>query len=186
MIDRLHVALVGEPGAGKGTAAGILENSYGFQVVRGSDLIQTEAFRRGKRLVTRPEFDDFFRLLLDEPAWKPGFIARAGLNIEYPRVAHDGLRNRTDIDIFAEAGGILIGLERDEMLRFESTRGTHGKYPLDLGDWRAAAARDSSGSNEGSDVPYAMNHADHLITNNGSTAEMAVALGEVLDNYLRP
>lgn len=161
------VAITGSPGAGKTTAGKHLQNEHGFYFYSGSDFLQTHAKLSGIELKTREEFNKFQRVMRSRC---PTLMTTEALRIQqqFPRVCHDGIRNRLDVDAHRSAGGFIIAVEAPEVVKFKRTSGNSDKYPIDFDAWRAvAAAEDNDIDIFGQHTAYAIKNADITINNDG-------------------
>jgi dephospho-CoA kinase len=177
--ERWDIGFAGKYGVGKTTSANIAANLRGFAVFTGSEYLTELAIKKKVTLSERADYDKFYRRMRAELG--PDFIATAGLNLHLYRVAHDGLRNRADIDTFIGAGGILVGIVCDDEKRFKRTAGTSPKYPTTREEFLATDLLENSDSPSGIHVDYALSQAAYTIDNSGSPADLTQNVLRVID-----
>lgn len=178
---RLDLGLTGMPGAGKTTAGHYLEEHHGFKQLMGSDFLMQQAAIQGVELASRAQFAQFY----EEQRQLRGndFIASLSLEMPGDRVVNVGVRTRSDVERFINAGGVLLGIVCDVTNRFHRTAGTNPKYPTDISDFIEVDKLENTGEELGMNVYESIQSATHVIDNNGTTEEFFGQLDDIVDLY---
>lgn len=178
---RLDFGFTGMPGSGKTTSGDYLEEHHGFKQFMGSDFLKQQASLNDIELASRVQFAQFY----EEQRQLRGndFIARLSLEMPGDRVANIGVRTRSDVKRFIDAGGILLGIVCDVTNRFDRTAGTNPKYPTDIRDFIEVDKLENTGNDFGMNVNETLESATHLIDNNGSIDELYSQLDDIVDLY---
>ena len=178
---RLNLGLTGMPGSGKTTAGDYLEARHGFKQFMGSDFLKQQAAQEGIALASRAQFAQYY----EEQRQLRGndFIASLGLEMPGDRVVNVGVRTRSDVERFINAGGVLLGIVCDVTNRFDRTAGTNPKYPTDISDFIEVDKLENTGEELGMNVYEAMQSATHIIDNNSTTEEFYGQLDDIVDLY---
>ncbi len=171
MRDKIIIGIAGEIGAGKGTVTDYIVRTYHAQNVRYSAILQ-DILRRldlpyvrenlallAEALRTTFGADVLSRALL-------GDIARADAHV----VVVDGIRKKAELDALrAHEGFMFLFVDADMRVRYERIHARHEKaddatktYEQFVADHARPADRE---------IAQLKPLADHVIDNNGSTAD---------------
>ena len=178
------VGIVGQSVSGKGTVAKVLEEEFGFFATSLSDRIREELERRG--IV---ETRDLMNQVGNELRGEFGadiLVKRTQELIEgenLGKVVIESVRNPEEVNfIKREMGGVIIGVEASEKMRFElmKKRGRNG----DASTWEEFMRLEKAENNEGEEghvqkVSECLKMADYTIDNNGTREELVEKVREM-------
>lgn len=173
------IAVIGHPGAGKGTACEILERSFGIKAFTVSSILRELAAAKG---LSEPFSRDVLRRIHRETIAQYGehafvnTIVGRGVKIhsESPigGLVIDGPRYKFEVEaVKALPNGVSIAILADELIRYERVR--HRGRAGDVQYLSQFKALEEEG---GGSISNAMGGADILIRNERSVEDLEAAL----------
>lgn len=185
MLSRIIIGLVGQQGSGKDTVANYIAKQYGFTHVSTGDLIRSYMIANGLGPTTR----DRIQATITRLRKTKGPDVLIGLSLENPaqRLVLSGLRHPAEGDRIRSLGGVIVAVLVDQRTRYNRAkdRGRVG----DSIDFAAFRHLEDAENEKADPTVFNINAlieaANYRIPNNGTEAELFVAIDRVMQSVLK-